>query len=267
MGALEDLKADHDAGFAICVTVALFAVGASAADTDAVVPEELVQALDEAAAVKNCELVVEDCFATPSFPSAPAWTAPTATFSKNYNALCSDEAAVKAQHEKAEKIEAAQKKEVAAKGMAAERASKYTERKAKEAQMKMEKSAKINEKATKEASKKNTEKEEKLFNSERLGKESSTKKASEIASKTTIVPSVPPPPPIIPVPVPAPIVTPIPVPSAPAPPALQYACDVHKCQCVVASNGPYNELPYCNEMCASVPQCTPVLQPPLLHHS
>jgi len=170
---------------------------------------------------------------------------------------------VKAKHEKAEKIEAAQKREVAQKGMAAERASKHTEKKAKEAQMKMEKSAKINEKATKEASQKNTEKEEKLFNSERRGKEASTKKASEIAAKTTIVPVVPPPPPIIPVtPGPAPVITPVPAPPAPAPPALQYACDVKNCQCVVASNGPYNELPYCNEMCASVPACAPVFQPP-----
>merc|ERR1711907_909915 len=99
-------------GFVICVVAALFA-GAFAADADAVVPEDLVQTLDDVASVKNCDLVVEDCFATPSFPAAPAWTAPAATFSKNYNDLCSDEAAAKAKSEKAAKVESAAKKEVA----------------------------------------------------------------------------------------------------------------------------------------------------------
>jgi hypothetical protein len=249
-------------GFAICVVAALFAVCASAADTDAVVPEEaLVQDLEDAAAVKNCELVVEDCFASPSFPAAPAWTAPAATFSRNYNALCSDEAAIKATHERSDKAEQAQKKEIAMKGLAAEKASKVTEKRAKEAAQKMEKNAKINERNTKEASQKSTEREDKLFNKERQGKEVATKKTSEIASKTTIVPApMPPPIPVAPAPISAaPVPAPVPVPVVAS---ATYACDVRKCQCVVASKGPYTELPYCNEMCATTPGCTPVIPQP-----
>jgi len=249
-------------GFAICVVAALFAVCASAADTDAVVPEALVQDLEDTAAVKNCQLIVEDCFASPSFPGAPAWAAPAATFSKNYNALCSDEAAIKATHEKGNKVEQAQKKEVAMKGLAAERESKVAEKRAKEAQQKMERNAKINERNTKEASQKSTEREDKLFNKERQGKEVATKRNSEIASKTTIVPAPisPMPLPVAPAPAsvaPAPVPAPVPVVAS-----TNFACDVKKCQCVLAAKGPYTELPYCNEMCASTPGCTPVIPQP-----